>query len=361
MQLEFKPEFEQTRARWRRFWKGETLDSPMLFCLIPRGGSPPAPYPNGLTFRTGDLARPLDGAEAWARSYEFFGDAIPFISPQFGPDHFALLLGADLKVHPDSPRTGWMIPCVKDWDDASLEPDWNGRWWNRTIECLRAMRARFDGRLIVNPPNLQGGLDCLCALRGVEPLLMDLVEAPEKIDAAIGRVNRAFDAVLKALYAEMDLPRYGNSTRHGMFCEEPAGLPQCDFSCMINDDMFRRFGLPAIAHEARAFAQAEYHLDGPGAIRHLESICAIPEISIIQWQPGAGAGEQKDWWDLHLRIDALGKGQVIHTRNRAMQLRAWRELKQRNQFFSTGADSHDEAQRLLDDLEKIGKEKRGAA
>lgn len=345
--MEFKPDFEMVRARWGRFWKGESLDSPMLFCMIPKAG-PPAPYPNGLTFREGDLTPALEGVEAWARGYEFFGDAIPFVSPQFGPDHFALLLGADLKVHPDSPRTGWVVPCVGDWAEAPLEVDWNGRWWARTIECLRAMRARFDGRLLVNPPNLQGGLDCLAALRGVEPLLMDMIEAPDQVEAAVGRVNRAFDAVLKALYAEMDLPRYGNSTRHGMFCDEPAGIPQCDFSCMINGDMFRRFALPAIAHEARALAQSEYHLDGPGAIRHLEDICAIREISVIQWQPGEGAGAQRDWWDLHRKIDAFGKGQMFHTRDHAALVRAWREWRQRNQFFSTTAASRDEAQRLVD-------------
>jgi hypothetical protein len=354
MDMEFKPGFEAVRARWSRFWKGEVSDTPMLWCQVPKSGTP-APYPNGLTFREGPLEPALEGAEAWARSYAFAGDAIPFISPQFGPDHFSLLLGADLKVHPDSPRTGWVIPCVRDWDDAPLEVEWNGYWWTRTIECLRAMRTRFDGRLIVNPPNLQGGLDCLCALRGVEPLLMDLIETPEKIDAAIVRVNRAFDAALKALYAELDLPRYGNSTRHGMFCEEPAGLPQCDFSCMINAEMFRRFALPAIDHEAKAFAQAEYHLDGPGAIRHLEDICAIPEISIIQWQPGAGAGEQKDWWDLHMRIDALGKGQMLHRTDHRFLVKAWREFRQRNQFFSTSAKTQDEAERLLDDLRSVNR------
>ncbi len=347
--MEFKPDFEIARARWSRFWEKEPLDSPMLFCLLPKTPQP-APYPNALAFRSGDLAPALDSVESWARSYEFFGDAIPFVSPQFGPDHFALLLGADLKVHPDSPRTGWVVPCVEDWDGAALDVKWDGFWWNRTIECLRAMRKRFDGRLVVNPPNLQGGLDCLCALRGVEPLLMDLVEAPEKVDAAIERVNRAFTAALEALYAEMDLPRYGNTTRHGMFCDEPAGLPQCDFSCMINAEMFQRFALPAIAHEARSFAQAEYHLDGPGAIRHLEDVCSLPQISIIQWQPGAGAGEQKDWWELHLKIDSLGKGQMIHTKNHHALIRAWRGLKQRNQFFSTSAASRDEARRLVDAL-----------
>ena len=352
MSMEYKSDFEVARARWRRFWKGEPMDSPMLYCLIPKTNKPPAPYPNGLAFRSGDLAPALDAVEAWAGSYEFFGDAIPFVSPQFGPDHFALLLGADLVVHPDSPRTGWIKPCVSDWSEAPLEVDWNGRWWIRTLEVLRAMRRRFDGRLVVNPPNLQGGLDCLCALRGVEPLLLDLIEEPEKVDAAVIRVNRAFTAVLNALTAELDLPRYGNTTRHGMFCETRAGLPQCDFSCMINAEMFRRFALPAIRHEATSFAQAEYHLDGPGAVRHVEEICSIPEISVIQWQPGAGAGEQADWWDLHHRIDALGKGQMFHTREHATLLRAWRELKQRNLFFSTFAATGDEARRLTEAFQR---------
>ena len=31
---------------------------------------------------------------------------------------------------------------------------------------------------------------------------------------------------------------------------------------------------------------------------------------MIQWVPGAGEAEKRDWSDLFLRIDQLGKGQI---------------------------------------------------
>ena len=72
------------------------------------------------------------------------------------------------------------------------------------------------------------------------------------------------------------------------------------------------FGLPSIRLEAGSFDESEYHLDGPGAIRHLEAVASIPAISVIQWQPGF-KDMARDWTDLYRRIDELGKGAYLFT------------------------------------------------
>jgi hypothetical protein len=79
---------------------------------------------------------------------------------------------------------------------------------------------------------------------------------------------------------------------------------------MISAEMFRAFGIPSLRNECAGLDAAEYHLDGPDAIRHLEAVCEIDKIKVIQWQPGAGEAARRDWSELYARIDRLGKGHL---------------------------------------------------
>ncbi len=50
MDLEFKPDFEETRQRWAAFWNGEKLDRPLVSIVIPKPGVEPVekpPYTSG--------------------------------------------------------------------------------------------------------------------------------------------------------------------------------------------------------------------------------------------------------------------------------------------------------------------------
>ena len=42
-------------------------------------------------------------------------------------------------------------------------------------------------------------------------------------------------------------------------------------------------------------ANSLYHLDGKGALIHLDKILAIEKIDAVQWQPGDGAGFGYKW------------------------------------------------------------------
>ena len=57
-----------------------------------------------------------------------------------------------------------------------------------------------------------------------------------------------------------------------------------------------------------------YHLDGPGALRHLDSLLAIPELNAIQWVPGAGREEFYRWIPVFRKVQAAGKGLQVNCR-----------------------------------------------
>jgi len=77
---------------------------------------------------------------------------------------------------------------------------------------------------------------------------------------------------------------------------------------MISNEMFREFFLPGIVKECRQVDASIYHLDGPNALRHLDSLLEIPELNAIQWVYGAGRGRATDWIPVYQRCQAAGKG-----------------------------------------------------
>jgi hypothetical protein len=129
-----------------------------------------------------------------------------------------------------------------------------------------------------------------------------------------------------------------------MYSRGVIDVPQCDASCMISPELFERFELPSLAHELAGLDASIYHLDGPGAIRHLEAICSLEKLDMIQWVPGAGQ-DDKDWSDLRRRIDELGKGQIYQASANlgASEVKTvWESFSSRKLYFQVSADVHDE-------------------
>ena len=85
----------------------------------------------------------------------------------------------------------------------------------------------------------------------------------------------------------------------------------CDFICMISEAMFRQTILPSIEREIDYMQYSLFHLDGPGALRHLDTLLELPNLTGVQWIYGAGAGPAERWIDVYRRIQAAGKSLQI--------------------------------------------------
>ena len=333
MDLEYKPDFEAARARWAAFWRGES-PRPLVHAVRPKPGASPVPRPRPYDCAFGELDPIIDQALGWAASHEFLADAIPYFTITFAPDHFAALLGAEI-VRGESGATNWVKPCLTRLEDAEIAFRPEGRWWRRTIECIERFRARCDGKLIVAGTHLQGSLDALAALYGTQPLLMDLAAAPAQVHAALMQIDRAQAEVRRDLAEALDIPAWGSLNRFGMYCAGILDVPQCDISCMIGREMFDAFERPYLQNEIAGMDASIYHLDGPDALRHLESLCGIERLDLIQWMPGEGYYDN-DWSALNARIDALGKGQIFQPFYKLSAddiRRRWDTYRSRKLFF----------------------------
>ncbi|NCO40941.1 MAG: hypothetical protein GW892_19785 [Armatimonadetes bacterium] len=73
------------------------------------------------------------------------------------------------------------------------------------------------------------------------------------------------------------------------------------------------------------------------AVKHLEALCEIEELDIVQWVAGDGAPSRQDWTWLYDKIDALGKGQIRGGSPEAVT-RLWEQYASRKLFFSVGGE-----------------------
>ena len=347
MELEFKRDFAETQERWDMFWKGRNKH-PLIGAVLPKPGVEPVDKPEYGAGSDGRFEPVVDQVIRWAETHEFLGDAIPFYYLEFAADHFSSLLGADLKFPDDGLLGGWPVHFVEDWDDEEIKFRPESKWWEMTVKFAKALRHRCDGRLMIASPTLVANLDALVALRGAEDLLMDMALKPEAVHRALDQVTRAHGDILDAFAELFDYSTYGSISRHGMYSRGRINVPQCDVSCMISPDMFQEFVVPYLRQEMDHFDAMEYHLDGPGAIKHLQAICEIEKLDIVQWVCGAGEPSTCDWTWLYEKIDSLGKGQIFWSTYENV-LRLSKQIKSRKLLFYLDTSSRQEIEDLTKD------------
>jgi len=305
-----KPGFGKAAARWDRFWRGEH-PRPLIAAVLPKEGVEPVAKPS--TYALGpdlDITAFADQAVRWAETHDFFGAAIPFIYLEFAADQFSTFLGMDLQF-PNPGEGGWPIhphdTCPVEAIHVDFRP--GGRWWDLIANITDAIHRRGQRSIMIASPTLVANLDCFVALRGAQNALMDLIDSPDEVKRILHEITVAHGQILDALSQLLDYPGRGSINRHGMYSTGPINVAQCDFSCMLGSEMFDEFALPCLRTELGRYGGGEYHLDGADAIRHLESLCSLESLHVVQWVAGAG-DTKRDWSDLYRRIDALGKGQI---------------------------------------------------
>jgi hypothetical protein len=366
MQLEFKPDFDQARQRWDSLWKGVNT-RPLVLAVIPKTGAESPEPPRNMSWFDGPFEPVIDQLLAWAEAHEFLGESIPFFCLHFGADTMAGYLGGELKLAGDRGDSGsWAVPFIEDLDKTEIRFHKDGYWWRRTMEFGRALRQRCDGKMLIAGPPLAANLDVLAAMRGSQNLLMDLVLRPDAVKRALDSVCRAHTEIMHALAELLDWDSLGSMNNEGAYVAGRQSRPQCDFSCMISEDMFREFAIPCLREEGNDADAFVYHLDGPGAIRHVPALCELEALDLVCYVPGQpgqpGLEAQKS---LYPKVDRLGKGQMFLFDANKQTITfgwkpddivcAWRALKHNKLVFQADVSSRAQADDLLGRLEAEGR------
>lgn len=357
MDIHFTPDdWARIKRDWGAFWAGE-LDRAMVIietCNVPEGVLEKLPEAPGFVAQLPlnmSADEVVDRYEARLPYQRWYGDSFPRWFVNFGPGSIAAYLGAKMGVRRE---TVWFEPAeIRELADIHLRFDPDNAIYRHTLDISRRAAERWKGQVCVGYPDLGGNLDILASLRTTERLLMDTMDCPEQIDRLIGEITTHWLEYFEAFHAA-DENGCGHTAWMSHWSPGRTYVLQCDFSYMISPEMFRRFVVPDLTACCRRLDHSFYHLDGKGALPHLDALLEIKELDGIQWVAGAGNPGSAYWPEVLSRIRKAGKLCMVFGTPEEM-LKIAREHSPKGFFMHTGGfRDEEEIQNFLKQLQREG-------
>jgi hypothetical protein len=304
----WKANWAESRQHYLDWWAGRGLVISMWEHLAKEGAPhedvpPPTPARDWAQYWFDPKWRAANLHHRLSRS-SFKADILPVANTHLGPGSLAAILGADLE---GDAETIWFHARAGESDVVAFDED--NRWWRLHLELIRECKRLAQGRYYVGCPDLVEGLDTLAALRGTQAVLMDTLERPDELERQLQATNAAWFEAFERIYAEINEDGEMTFCYFSLWAPSRMAKLQSDISTMISGRDFRRFVQPYIREQCQRLDYSMYHLDGVGALRHLDALLEIEELNAIQWTPGAGQPQGGDprWRELYRRIKAAGK------------------------------------------------------
>ena len=304
----WKPNLEETKKRYINWWnhKGIILNMWEHFQegVKPHADIPMPPAPRDLNQKWFDPEWRADYLDWYVSHSSLMADMLPVANTQLGPGSLAAILGGVFEGGED---TIWIHPDPHYTDDIVFDPNHPNYLLHKQL--LKACKKMAQGHYYVGMPDLMEGLDVLAAIKGTDKVLLDTVMQPEVLERQMQQINDIYFQVFDELY---DIIREGDEMAFCYFSSWAPGKMsklQSDISTMISQDDYRRFVQPFIREQCQKIDYTLYHLDGVGAMHHLDALLEIEELNAIQWTPGVGEpqGGSPKWYDLYKKILSHGK------------------------------------------------------
>jgi hypothetical protein len=161
-------------------------------------------------------------------------------------------------------------------------------WLQRVLLLLEKVAEDARGKYLVCLPDLTGAIDALANMRGTQKLCFDLHERREDILTAAKQAVDAWEAVYCQMYDIVLSSGTGITQWVSCWADAPFTVPTCDFSALIGPEDFSKVCMPSLKEQARRAGLCVFHLDGPDAARHAAWLAEDPDITAVQYTPGAG-------------------------------------------------------------------------
>jgi hypothetical protein len=300
-----------------------------------------------------DPEQVLERQEKALEQVFFGGEAVPIVYPVSInlPVLSAAYLGSSYSIHPNS-CCGWSEASIPSWNDrAPIRFDRDSKWWRITARLLEAGAERAGSRYQIGIPDLNSAGEILSRLRGTEPFCIDLIEHPEEVKTALREINDAWYEIWKVATGILHPRIEGYLYWLGLWSRIPSTDLQCDVSALISNRMFEQYIVPTLEWVIERMDRTIYHLDGPDAIQHLDSLLELPGLNGIQWVAGAGAPPTPAWIPQLKRIQAAKKLLVIYSFAEEVET-LLSELDPRGLLICVGCETEEQARLLLKKAEK---------
>ena len=352
MNLSYHVDWPAAEAHLRAFWAGEPLRRPPIHLTVskPEAERAELPRPRTAAQKFFDKDFLLRYAEASLGNRWHVAEALPTCTAGMMAGWLPVY-GGRITADWD---TVWIHKSIQSWDDTpDWEHDWDDAGWRKLRDAVEYLVDAAAGRFFVGLPPMLPPNDLLSVLREPNAFLMDLVDAPELVLEALGHMTanllRMHEELCSIIHAQFE----GIHHHYPVWCPDSLITMQSDVSCMLSPPMFEEFIVPELEQMSQTAGRAIYHLDGPGAIKHLDRVLDLYHLRMLQWVPGAGQpGGFEHWMRIFKR--AQEKGKMIYLPCAPSQLEtAIREFRPELTFLLLGeVGGFEEADELLANAEK---------
>lgn len=315
MTLAWKENWEQTKQNFTKWWNREGFVLGMYgapLAATPHEDVPPPerrhPRATAAYYTETDLRARMNHYDISLQSYP--ADVLPIADTELGPGSLAFFLGCEPDFKED---TVWTVPSLLTDQPENLPPirfDPSNRWWQVQEKTLRQGLELGWGKYLLGLPDMYGGMDILGLMRGVERLMLDMIDRPEWVARKIEEIDRALFEVTTRIYDMIKLED-GSVAEQAFRLWGPGKTLhiQCDLSAMISPKMFEQFVLPFLKRQCQWFDYTMFHLDGPDCVKHLDMLLDIEELDAIEWTPGPKVpqGGSPEWYEMYRKILNAGK------------------------------------------------------
>ena len=334
--MQYKQNWEETKRKFADYWEQKNTGRPLMRIIArkpeiealsdgrPHEGGNEDVFCQGLYYdlpeelQWKDMEDKYRNAERVVARYRdfcgkhmFLAESFPNLETAFGPGSLAAYLGSDIGFKAD---TVWFTKCLEeedDWEDLpDLVPDPENEWLKTHLAFVKEVREIVGDDVIFDMPDLMENIDVLSSLRGAQELMMDLIEDPDEICRRVEQVTRAYIDCYDRFHELVKDENGGNAwSCFQMWAPGRFAKLQCDASAMISADAFRTFVLDSLREQTEHLDYALYHLDGTGAIKHLDALMELDGIRALQWTPGDTGpdGTCPDWDPIYDKVVSAGK------------------------------------------------------
>lgn len=352
-------DFDYIYRRYTEFWNKANEDRPLINITAPKKvpSSPPPKGPADLRERWMDTEYQLKAFRWGMENTHYLGESYPLFNPNLGPDILGAVCGCDLHF---GEVTSWASPCIGDYEShCPITFDENNFWWKKISEITQAAVEDAKGEYLVGITDLHPSADAIVSMRGAENAAMDLYDEPEQFIRRTWEIHEVFKEMTRRLHEIIAPHQRGCSNWMSILHpDELWYVTSCDFIYMISKEHFEEFIAPELLAELDWLPASIFHLDGIGALKHLDRLLQMEKLKGIQWVYGVAQPSGMHWIKEYQKIQAAGKCLEIPCEMKDV-IPLCAVLDPRGVRFSCSIPDKESGEALIRDMERVCKRRRG--
>ncbi len=337
--------WEIRKKRYEDYWNYKN-NTPIIY--LPSMKDKQTPIPEDKPSKLGywfDIDFQIRQARAYFENTYFALDSYPHVSPSFGSDIMSTFLGLDMIYNETS---AWVVhkdQPLERFTDFTL--DTKNEFFVKMRDCLeRYVHDAKNGDYIVGMVDLNTLIDGVSSLIGPDNLCLEIMDNPDEVK----RVTMEHFNLYKQVYNIYNkiVTRYqkGNTNWLSVYSEIPWYFISIDFIVMLSSDHFDEFVRAPLQAMADFHERVLFHLDGENAIRHLDNILTVKELTGVQVQATPAAQSAELWIPQIKKIQKAGKNVWVEARHKQDIKDYIENLQPEGLFIKSWCDTESEAKEV---------------